>query len=161
MAGEAQAADGAGGFLLPEPVHDAQGLGLVVAGLVQGVHQVKIEIVHAQTFLLVGKDALGLVQALALPQGQFGGQVKTFPGPFGNDPAYKGLALTAVVGVGGVKVVDARVPGGVEQGFGPGLVDPALRCGGKAHTPIAQQRGADRGVFPVAIFHSSLLRQRG
>ena len=101
---------------------------------------------------------LGLLQAPALPQRHLGGQIKALPGPLCNDPAHKGLALAAVVGVSGVKIVHACVPRGVQQRFGPGLVNGSLWCGGEPHTAIAQQGGADALpcsflLFPRSVFH--------
>ena len=159
VAGETEAADAAQLFLLPQPVHDAQRLGLVVPGRMEGVEQIEVDVLDAQPLELLLKDVFGLVEGLAAPQRQLGGEVEALPRPLGNDPAHERFALTAVVGKSGVKVVDARLPGSVQQLFGPYFVDAAIRQGGKAHTPVAQQRGADRGVFPAAIFHSSLLRR--
>ena len=104
-------------------------------------------------------DALGIGKALADPQGHLGGQVEAAALPFGNDPAHERFALTAVVGESGVKVVDTRLSGSVQQLFGPYFVDAAIRQGGEAHTPVAQQRGGDvppAAVFfcPITILHS-------
>ena len=160
VAGKAEISDASGGLLLPQPVHDAQFLGLLVPGFVQRVQQVKVDVLHPQPLELLFKDALGIGKALADPQRHLGGQVEAAALPFGNDPAHKGFALAVVVGVGRVKVVHAGGLCGVEQGFGPGLVDAAVCPGGKAHASVAQQGSAERFVVPVAVFHNSLVRQR-
>ena len=56
------------------------------------------------------------------------------------------------------KALGARIPRGVQQRFGPGLVNGSLRCGGEPHTAIAQQGGADALpcavlLFPCSVFH--------
>ena len=159
VAGEAEVPDAPGLLLLPEPVHDAQRLGLVVPCPVQGVEQVEINGVHTQPLELLLEDVFGLVEGLAAPQRQLGGEVEALPRPLGNDPAHERFTFTAVVGESGVKVVDTRLPGSVQQLFGPHFVDAAIRQGGKAHTPVAQQRGGDvppAAVFfrPITILHS-------
>ena len=159
VAGEAKIPDAPGGLLLPEPVYDAHLFGRVVAGFVQGMQQIEVDVVHAQPLELLLEDVFGLVEGLAAPQRQLGGEVEALPRPLGNDPAHERFALTAVVGESGVKVVDARLPGSVQQLFGPHFVDAVIRQGGEAHTPVAQQRGGDvppDAVFfrPIAILHS-------
>ena len=102
---------------------------------------------------------LGLLQAPALPQRHLGGQIKKLSrGHFAMTLPTKGLALAAVVGVSGVKIVHACIPRGVQQRFGPGLVNGSLRCGGEPHTAITQQGGADALpcavlLFPCSVFH--------
>ena len=159
MAGKAEISDASGGLLLPQPVHDAQFLGLLVPGFVQRVQQVKVDVLHPQPLELLFKDALSIGKALAGPQRHLGGQVEAAALPFGNDPAHERLALAVVVGVGRVKVVHTGGLCSVEQGFGPGLVDAAVCPGGKAHAPVAQQGSAERFVVPVAVFHNSLVQQ--
>ncbi len=159
VAGEAKIPDAPGGLLLPEPVYDAHLFGRIVAGFVQGMQQIEVDVVHAQPLELLLEDVFGLVEGLAAPQRQLGGEVEALPRPLGNDPAHERFALTAVVGESGVKVVDARLPGSVQQLFGPHFVDAAIRQGGEAHTPVAQQRGGDvppAAVFfrPITILHS-------
>ena len=41
------------------------------------------------------------------------------------------------------------------------FINGAVGLGGKAHTAVAQKGSADIVFAPVAVFHSSLLRQRG
>ena len=159
VAGEAKIPDAPGGLLLPEPVYDAYLFGRIVAGFVQGMQQIEVDVVHAQPLELLLEDVFGLVEGLAAPQRQLGGEVEALPRPLGNDPAHERFALTAVVGKSGVKVVDARLPGSVQQLFSPHFVDAAIRQGGKAHAPVAQQRGGDvppAAVFfrPITILHS-------
>lgn len=159
VAGEAKIPDAPGGLLLPEPVYDAYLFGRIVAGLVQGMQQIEVDVVHTQPLELLLEDVFGLVEGLAAPQRQLGGEVEALPRPRGNDPAHERFALTAVVGESSVKVVDARLPGSVQQLFGPHFVDAAIRQGGEAHTPVAQQRGGDvppAAVFfrPITILHS-------
>ena len=137
VAGEAKIPDAPGSFLLPEPVHNAHLFGHIVAGFVQGMQQIEVDVVHAQPLELLLEDVFGLVEGLAAPHRQLGGEVEALPRPLGNDPAHERFALTAVVGESGVKVVDARLPGSVQQLFGPHFVDAAIRQGGKAHTPVA------------------------
>ena len=62
VAGEAEVPDAPGLLLLPEPVHDAQRLGLVVPCPVQGVEQVEINGVHTQPLELTAVDLLGFFQ---------------------------------------------------------------------------------------------------
>lgn len=159
VAGEAKIPDAPGGLLLPEPVHNAHLFGRIVAGFVQGMQQIEVDVVHAQPLELLLEDVFGLVEGLAAPQRQLGGEVEALPRPLGNDPAHERFTFTAVVGESGVKVVDTRLPGSVQQLFGPHFVDAAIRQGGKAHTPVAQQRGGDvppDAVFfrPITILHS-------
>ena len=159
VAGEAKIPDAPGSLLLPEPVHNAHLFGRIVAGFVQGMQQIEVDVVHAQPLKLLLEDVFGLVEGLAAPQRQLGGEVEALPRPLGNDPAHERFALTAVVGESGVKVVDARLPGSVQQLFGPHFVDAAIRQGGEAHTPVAQQGGGDvppDAVFfrPITILHS-------
>lgn len=159
VAGEAKIPDAPGSLLLPEPVHNAHLFGRIVAGFVQGMQQIEVDVVHTQPLELLLEDGFGLVEGLAAPQRQLGGEVEALPRPLGNDPAHERFALTAVVGKSGVKVVDARLPGRVQQLFGPHFVDAAIRQGGEAHTPVAQQRGGDvppAAVFfrPITILHS-------
>ena len=159
VAGEAKIPDAPGGLLLPEPVYDAYLFGRIVAGLVQGMQQIEVDVVHAQPLELLLEDVFGLVEGLAAPQRQLGGEVEALPRPLGNDPAHERFTFTAVVGESGVKVVDTRLPGSVQQLFGPHFVDAAIRQGGEAHTPVAQQRGGDvppAAVFfrPITILHS-------
>lgn len=161
VAGEAEAADAPGGFLLPEPIHDAHLLGRVIAGLVQGMQQVEVDVVHAQPLELLLEDGLGLVEGLTVPDRQLGGEVEALPGPLCDDAAHERLTCAAVVGEGSVKIVDARLPGRVQQLFGPHLVDAAVRQGGKAHTSISQQGGGDASsgavfLVPVPILHKPL-----
>ena len=103
------------------------------------MQQIEVDVVHTQPLELLLEDVFGLVEGLAAPQRQLGGEVEALPRPFGNAPAHERFALTAVVGESSVKVVDARLPGRVQQLFGPHFVDAAIRQGGKAHTPVAQQ----------------------
>ena len=163
VAGEAKIPDAPGGLLLPEPVYDAHLFGRIVAGFVQGMQQIEVDVVHTQPLELLLEDVFGLVEGLAAPQRQLGGEVEALPRPRGNDPAHERFALTAVVGESGVKVVDARLPGSVQQLFGPHFVDAAIWQGGKAHTPVAQQGGGDvppTAVFfrPITILHSHFRR---
>ena len=161
VAGKPKVPDAPCGLLLPQPVHDAHSLCSFVPGLVQGVQQVEIDGVNAKTLELLFKNTLGIVQTLAAPQRHFGGKVKAAAIPLGDDPADKRLALAIVVGVGSIKVVDARRLGGVQQGFSPRLINGAVGFGGKAHTAVAQKGSADVVFAPVAVLHNSLLRQRG
>lgn len=159
VAGEAKIPDAPGSLLLPEPVHNAHLFGRIVAGFVQGMQQIEVDVVHTQPLELLLEDGFGLVEGLAAPQRQLGGEVEALPRPLGNDPAHERFALTAVVGESGVKVVDTRLSGSVQQLFGPYFVDAAIRQGGEAHTPVAQQRGGDvppAAVFfcPITILHS-------
>ena len=159
VAGEAKIPDASGGLLLPEPVHNAHLFGRIVAGFVQGMQQIEVDVVHTQPLELLLEDVFGLVEGLAAPQRQLGGEVEALPRPLGNDPAHERFTFTAVVGESGVKVVDTRLPGSVQQLFGPHFVDAAIRQGGEAHTPVAQQRGGDvppDAVFfrPITILHS-------
>ena len=159
VAGEAKIPDAPGSLLLPEPVHNAHLFGRIVAGFVQGMQQIEVDVVHAQPLELLLEDVFGLVEGLAAPHRQLGGEVEALPRPLGNDPAHERFALTAVVGESGVKVVDTRLSGSVQQLFGPYFVDAAIRQGGEAHTPVAQQRGGDvppAAVFfrPITILHS-------
>ena len=94
VAGEAKIPDAPGGLLLPEPVHNAHLFGRIVAGFVQGMQQIEVDVVHAQPLELLLEDVFGLVEGLAAPQRQLGGEVEALPRPLGNDPAYERFALT-------------------------------------------------------------------
>ena len=59
-----------------------------------------------------------------------------------------------MVEVGGIKVVDAGIPGGVQKGFRPGLIDLPLGGGGQPHTAVPQQGGAHPGFAPITVFHT-------
>ena len=153
VAGEAEVSDAAGLFLLPQPVHDAQRLGLVVPGRMEGVEQIEVDVLDAQPLELLAVDLLGLFQRVALPHRQLGGQIKALAGPLGDDPPHEGLAFAPMVGVGGVKVVDPRLACGVQQRLGPRFVDAAVRQRREPHTAVAQQRSGEVCFFPMTVFH--------
>ena len=161
MAGKSKVPDASCSLLLPQPVHKAHGFCLFVPCSVQGVQQIEVDIVNAQPLQLFFKNALGIVQIFAAPQRHFGGKIKATAVPPGNDPAHEGLTLAVVIGIGGIEVVDTGGLGSVQQRFGALFINGAVGLGGKAHTAVAQKGSADIVFAPVAVFHSSLLRQRG
>ena len=161
MAGKPKVPDASCGLLLPQPVHKAHGFCLFVPGLVQGVQQVEVDVVHAQPLQLLFKNALGIVQIFAVPQRHFGGKIKAAAVPFGDHAAHEGLTLAVVIGIGGIKVVDTGGLSGVQQSFGALFVNGAVSFGGKTHTAVTQKGSADVVFVPVAVFHKLSFCSRG
>ena len=161
MAGKPKVPDASCGLLLPQPVHKAHGFCLFVPGIVQGVQQVEVDVVHAQPLQLLFKNALGIVQAFAVPQRHFGGKIKAAAVPFGDHAAHKRLTLAVMIGIGSIEVVDTGGLSGVQQSFGAFFVNGAVGFGGKTHTAVTQKGSADVVFVPVAVFHKLFFCGRG
>ena len=112
-------------LLLQKIVDDSPaGIGIRLDGLlVHIVQQVEVEILHAALLELLLKDGSGVVAVADLVAGVFGGQIEALAVKVLQHPADDPLGHAAVVGIGGVEIVDAVVHGiadHVRRGF---LVD--------------------------------------
>ena len=132
------------GFLLQEVVHKAVLRLAVVAGegvLVHVVQQIEIEVVHAAAAQLLLKDPLGRHGPHALDvlvAGELVGQVPALPRIPGQGFAETDLGFAAVVGMGGVEVIDAGGHRRVHHPVQMGLVDAAVVQYRQAHGPKAE-----------------------
>ena len=108
------------------------------AALMDRVDQIKVKIIGAAVFQLLGKDAGHIRVTFQEPAGQLAGQMVALPGIFTQRLAAEFFRHFAMVGVGGVKIVDA-VGVGVVKNF-PGLL--LIDAGGVGGVPQRQTHGA-------------------
>ena len=120
----------------------AQGLHLFPAILAQGVQQIKVHIGDLELFQLLVQQPVHILAGLHRPAGQLGGQLHALAVAVPQGFAHHQLALTAVIRIGGVHIVDAAVDARADQLDGPGHVDGGFAVlpghGGKTHAAKAQ-----------------------
>ena len=133
-------ADAAQTLLLHKVVHDAPSRVRVGPDgvLIHVVHEVEVKVLHATLFQLFLKNGGGVVGIAELVAGVLGGEVIAFPGIGRQGPAQHHLGHAAVVGVGGVEVVDAVLHGIAHHLRCQVLVDGAVRQHRQAHGAEAQ-----------------------
>ena len=136
--------DAAQPLLLHEVIQDAP-LGVHVhldRVFIDIVEEIEVEIVHAAPFQLLLEDGGGVVALGDLMAGVFVRKIPAPPGVAGQGAAQHPLRQSAVIGVGGVEVVDAVGHGVVHHGVhlrlidGGGLLAPGEQ--GQAHGAKAQ-----------------------
>ena len=103
---------------------DRQGVFLYI------VKKVKVKIIYAAFLELLLKNGLGIVGICNLMAGEFCGKIPAFPGIFRQDTTDDPLRFAVVVGIGGIKIIDAMVNGVGSHIPDLGLVDGSVRkCG--------------------------------
>ena len=106
-------ADAALFLLLQEIVDDAPaGVRIRLDGLfVHVMQQVEVKVVHAALFQLLLENGSGIVVAAELVTGVFGGQIEAAAVVVLQHTAHDPLGHAAVIGIGGVEIVDAMLHG--------------------------------------------------
>ena len=143
MAGKAQMADAALLLLLKEILHKAVfGMTVVAHGIfVYVVQQIKVKVVHAAALQLFFENILrqqGFYAGDVLVTRELVGQVPAFPGITPERLAQRTLGQAAVIGMGGIVVVDAGRHGRVHHAFKLRLVDAAVGEQRQAHGAEAE-----------------------
>ena len=139
--GEAKPAEFSLPVALLQKVHYSQLQHLFPAAAAEAVEEIKVEVVHLEPLHLLGKDVLGLLQAVDDCAGHLGCQIIALSGILGEDAAQNGFALPIVVEPGGVVVGDPGLHGPVNQLSHLLLIHRSVLLSGKAHTAVAQQGG--------------------
>jgi len=118
----------------------AQGPQLIPIRPRQPVQQIKVDVVCLQPPQLLIEIAVHVPARLYQPAWQLGGQVHLFPVAALEGPTQERLALTVVIGIGGVNIVHAAVNSIPEHPGGMPLIDTAVLADGKAHASKSQYR---------------------
>ena len=144
-------------LLLLEIVEDAPFGVLINADgvLIDVMQQIKIEICNAAFLQLLLKDGGGVIAGRDLVSGVFAGQAPALPGILRQSLAENDLAEAAVVGIGGVEVVDAVGHGIVDHVLHLRLVDALVRTQGQAHR--AEAEPGKGKLLKIVVNHSCLL----
>ncbi len=151
--GEAEVDDSPRPLLLYEVVEHSQVHHLEEGGLVEGVEQVEVEVLHTDTVCLIGEDSLGVVETLDLPAGELGGDLEGRAVIPLEKRAEVRLTLSPVVGVGGVVVGDPALIGEAKHRIASFAVDRPLCRLGQTHRPEAEEGGGDLPTCCLSLFH--------
>ena len=136
--GEAEEFDAAGLLFRNKILHYAEIDHFVETVAVACVEQVKINIIGAQSFELLGKKSLGVVERVNCPERELGREIETVAGILLHHAADKRLTGSVVIGISGIKVGYAGSVSAVEHLLSNDLVD-LTGFGGDAHAAESQQ----------------------
>ena len=139
--GEAKPAEFSLPVALLQKVHHTQLQHLFPGAAAETVEKIEIKVVSLKAFHLLGKDVLGLLQALNNTARHFGCQAVALPGITGEQTAHHRLTLSVVVEPGGIIVGHTCLHGPVNELLCLLLIHGTILVQGKAHTAVAQQGG--------------------
>ena len=154
MGGKAQMTDAALLFLLHKVIHDAP-LGRGVGGhgkFAHVVQQIEIKILHAALFELVFKNVSGVIGGGKLMAGILVRQIIAFAGILFEDTADDHFAQTAVIGVGGIEIVNAVRHGVIDHFFGVLLID-LIGAGDEGQTHGAKAQQGQLLLLKIGVDH--------
>ena len=142
VAGKAQMLNSAQSFLFNKIVNDSPA-GISIGGvgiLADIVQQVEVKILHAAFFQLLGKDCRRIIAVADLMAGILGGKIIAVPGELVQDLPDNHLGHAAVIGIGGVKIIDALLQRIAHHFLRPCLVDASVSPGRQTHGAEAETR---------------------
>ena len=143
-------APGGDGFFGPLAHTQIAQLGPMV--LVQRVQQVKVDMVDLQPPKLYVQVLVEIIGGLDLPTGHLGRQLDLVSVPTLECGAQEGLAVPAVIGIGGIHIVDAVVDGIVEH-FGRLDHFYLVVLGREAHRAKPESGHFEIQFSELSIFH--------
>ena len=146
-------------LLLQKIVDDAPaGIGIRLDGLlVHIVQQVEVEILHAALLELLLKNGGGIVAVADLVAGVFGGQIEALAVIVLQHPADDPLGHAAVVGIGGVEIVDAVVHGIADHVRRGLFVDVRRAAAGNQQTHGAEAQQGQLLSVKIGVDHVRFL----
>jgi hypothetical protein len=155
--GKTQVADAAIAEGLTGPFAHTQVAHLVPAALIQGVQQVKVNVVGLQLFELLVEQPVEILGGLDQPARQLGGQPHLFTIAILEHPPDDPFAVAAVVAIRRVHVIHAVVNGVVQHTSRLRLVNVlGLPCGREPHTAEPQCRNLPVRLSELSVLHTYL-----
>ena len=153
--GETDVPDGAGSLLFLNPLRQAQrNQPFPLRGVGHMMHQIIVDMIRPEAGQLLLEDFFGSRRVPDHVLGQLGGDQHLIPQVvFLQNGAEKRFA--ARINIGGIVIIDARVPGGQDFLFRLFQIQTAAFAG-KTHASVAK----DGQILPVsvfAVFHTELL----
>ena len=122
--------------------------------LVNGMEKIEIDVVHAHTLKLFIDKFLGVADLFLFPDRELGCKQIRASVVFFQRLADERLALSAVIGIGGIKISYSALIGTVDKLLRPFLVNFSVLFG-ETHTAVTQKGGFNTDIFKSSFFHKN------